>query len=83
MQAPAKKPETASSQHTNPKSDIEISQAAKKRPIIDIVEESPFKPLDTLQIAHRLQDMRVLERIRRGTSARANSAPSGLRRGQM
>src|ERR671937_2806104 len=39
MQAPARKLETASSQHTNPKSDIEISQAAKKRPIIDIARE--------------------------------------------
>ena len=27
------------SQHQNPKSDIEISQAAKKRPIIDIAKE--------------------------------------------
>src|SRR5262247_2541635 len=39
MQAPAKKRETASSQHTNPKSDIEISQAARKRPILDIARE--------------------------------------------
>src|ERR671936_577874 len=39
MQVPAKKLETASSQHTNPKSDIEISQAAKKRPIMDIARE--------------------------------------------
>src|SRR5919204_5402009 len=39
MQAPAQKRETVSSQHTNPKSDIEISQAAKKRPIIDIARE--------------------------------------------
>jgi len=29
----------ASSQHTNPKSDIEISQAARKRPILDIARE--------------------------------------------
>src|SRR3954452_24571566 len=28
-----------SSQHANPKSDIEISQAAKKRPILDIARE--------------------------------------------
>ncbi len=27
------------SQHQNPKSDIEISQAAKKRPILDIARE--------------------------------------------
>src|SRR5215468_2261216 len=27
------------SQHQNPKSDIEISQAAKKRPILDIAKE--------------------------------------------
>src|SRR5262249_40537790 len=39
MQAPAKKAEAASSQHANPKSDIEISQAAKKRPILDIARE--------------------------------------------
>jgi formate--tetrahydrofolate ligase len=39
MPAPAKKAETVSSQHANPKSDIEISQAAKKRPIIDIARE--------------------------------------------
>ena len=39
MPAPAKKAQTASSQHANPKSDIEISQAAKKRPIIDIARE--------------------------------------------
>jgi formate--tetrahydrofolate ligase len=39
MQVPAKKLETPSSQHTNPKSDIEISQAAEKRPIIDIARE--------------------------------------------
>jgi len=38
MPAPAKK-QTVSSQHTNPKSDIEISQAAKKRPILDIARE--------------------------------------------
>ena len=30
----------AASQHANPKSDIEISQAAKKRPIIDIAREN-------------------------------------------
>ena len=28
-----------SSQHQNPKSDIEISQAAKKRPILDVAKE--------------------------------------------
>jgi hypothetical protein len=39
MQAPAQKRETVASQHTNPKSDIEISQAARKRPIIDIARE--------------------------------------------
>jgi formate--tetrahydrofolate ligase len=39
MQAPAKKAETASTQHANPKSDIEISQSARKRPIIDIARE--------------------------------------------
>ena len=42
------------SQHQNPKSDIEISQAAKKRPIIDIAKEKlgiapenlePYRPL--------------------------------------
>src|SRR6266545_6139488 len=39
MQAPARKTETVSSQHANPKSDIEISQAAKKRPIIEIARD--------------------------------------------
>jgi formate--tetrahydrofolate ligase len=39
MPAPAKKAETTSSQHANPKSDIEISQAAKKRLIIDVARE--------------------------------------------
>src|ERR671924_2354256 len=39
MQAPSKKLETASSQHANPKSDIEISQAAKKRPILEVARE--------------------------------------------
>src|SRR5712691_7937220 len=39
MQAPAKKLETVSSQHANPKSDIEIAQAAKMRAIIDVARE--------------------------------------------
>ena len=39
MQAPAAKLTTVASQHANPKSDIEISQAAKKRPIIDIARD--------------------------------------------
>src|SRR5215207_3260886 len=39
MQAPAQKRETAASQHINPKSDIEISQAAEKRPIAAIARE--------------------------------------------
>src|SRR5919199_6596579 len=39
-QAAAKKAApAASSQHTSPKSDIEISQAAKKRPIVDLARE--------------------------------------------
>jgi formate--tetrahydrofolate ligase len=37
--ATAAKAPTTSSQHLHPKSDIEISQAAKKRPIIDIARE--------------------------------------------
>src|ERR1043166_1755889 len=37
--ATAAKAPVLSSQHANPKSDIEISQAAKKRPIIDIARE--------------------------------------------
>ncbi len=37
--ATAAKAAVLASQHTNPKSDIEISQAAKKRPIIDIARE--------------------------------------------
>jgi formate--tetrahydrofolate ligase len=38
-QATAAKTSTTASQHANPKSDIEISQAAKKRPIMDIARE--------------------------------------------
>src|SRR5262249_51591049 len=37
--ATAAKAETVSAQHASPKSDIEISQAAKKRPIIDVARE--------------------------------------------
>jgi formate--tetrahydrofolate ligase len=37
--AAAAKAQTVASQHTNPKSDIEISQTAKKRPIIDVARE--------------------------------------------
>ena len=37
--AAAAKIPAASSQHANPKSDIEISQAARKRPILDIARE--------------------------------------------
>jgi|GEM_PF-2180405 len=33
-----------------------------RRALIDIVEDSPFKPLDTIKITHRLQEMKVLER---------------------
>ena len=38
-QASAAKASAATSQHAQPKSDIEISQAAKKRPILDIARE--------------------------------------------
>jgi formate--tetrahydrofolate ligase len=38
-QATAAKAHTTPSQHANPKSDIEISQAAKKRPIVDVARE--------------------------------------------
>jgi formate--tetrahydrofolate ligase len=37
--ATAAKATTVASQHTNPKSDIEIAQAAKKRPIMEIARE--------------------------------------------
>src|SRR5690349_24126313 len=37
--ATAAKAPALSAQHANPKSDIEISQVAKKRPIIDIAKE--------------------------------------------
>jgi formate--tetrahydrofolate ligase len=37
--ATAAKASPATSQHAQPKSDIEISQAAKKRPILDIARE--------------------------------------------
>src|SRR5256714_84054 len=48
MQAPAKKIETPSSQHANPKSDIEISQAARKRPIIEIARDKLGIPAENL-----------------------------------
>jgi formate--tetrahydrofolate ligase len=38
-QAAAAKAPTVASQHANPKSDIEIAQAAKKRPILEIARE--------------------------------------------
>ena len=37
--ATAMKAPMVSSQHANPKSDIEIAQAAKKRPIMEIARE--------------------------------------------
>jgi formate--tetrahydrofolate ligase len=49
MQAPAKKLETASSQHTNPKSDIEISQGSRKRPIVEIAREKLGIPAESLE----------------------------------
>jgi formate--tetrahydrofolate ligase len=49
MQAPAKKLETASSQHTNPKSDIEISQGSRKRPIVEIACEKLGIPAESLE----------------------------------
>src|SRR5215211_4621965 len=48
MQAPAQKRETAASQHINPKSDIEISQAARKRPIIEIARDKLGIPAENL-----------------------------------
>src|SRR5436189_6483355 len=39
MPAPATKAAMPASQHQAPKSDIEISQAAKKRPILDVAKE--------------------------------------------
>jgi CheY-like chemotaxis protein len=32
-----------------------------KRPLIDLVEDSPFKPLDTIKITFRLQELGVIE----------------------
>src|ERR1700760_1101609 len=49
MQAPAQKRQTTSSQHANPKSDIEISQAAKKRPILDVAREKLGIPAESLE----------------------------------
>src|SRR5499433_2456188 len=49
MQAPAQKLDTTSSQHANPKSDIEISQAAKKRPILDVAREKLGIPAESLE----------------------------------
>jgi CheY-like chemotaxis protein len=34
-----------------------------RRPLIDVVEDSPFKPNDTIKITHRLHEMGVLERL--------------------
>ena len=51
---PPAKASADAAQHANPKSDIEISQAAKKRPIVDIARErlgiapenlEPYRPL--------------------------------------
>src|SRR6267142_5038777 len=39
MPAPAIKAAMPASQHKSPKSDIEISQSARKRPIIDLAKE--------------------------------------------
>ena len=39
MQMPAPKAPAPAPQHANPKSDIEIAQAAKMRPIIDLARE--------------------------------------------
>ncbi|HKA71549.1 MAG TPA: formate--tetrahydrofolate ligase [Xanthobacteraceae bacterium] len=49
MQAPAQKLDTISSQHANPKSDIEISQAAKKRPILEVAREKLGIPAESLE----------------------------------
>jgi len=34
-----------------------------KRPIIDIVEDSPFKPVDTIKITFRLAELGAIERV--------------------
>jgi len=34
-----------------------------RRPLIDVVEDSPFKAADTIKITHRLHEMGVLERL--------------------
>ena len=49
MQAPAQKLDTIPSQHANPKSDIEISQAARKRPILDVAREKLAIPAESLE----------------------------------
>src|SRR5579883_3190921 len=43
-----RKPPMPASQHQNPKSDIEISQSAKKRPILDIAKEKLGIPAENL-----------------------------------
>jgi len=45
-----------------------------RRALIDIVEDSPFKPLDTIKITHRLQEMKVVERA---TTKDAAETPAG------
>jgi formate--tetrahydrofolate ligase len=47
--ATAAKPPTAASQHANPKSDIDIAQAAKMRPILDIAREKLGIPPENLE----------------------------------
>jgi CheY-like chemotaxis protein len=42
-----------------------------RRPLIDVVEDSPFKPFDTIKITHRLAEMGVIERV----SASLDTAP--------
>jgi hypothetical protein len=43
-----------------------------KRPLIDIVEDSPFKALDTIKVTYRLLEMGIVERVS------ANGGPSPL-----
>jgi formate--tetrahydrofolate ligase len=47
--ATAAKPPTVASQHANPKSDIDIAQAAKMRPILDIAREKLGIPPENLE----------------------------------
>jgi CheY-like chemotaxis protein len=50
-----------------------------KRPFIDVVEDSPFKALDTIKITFRLIEMGVVERVAEGSNASPLTAQLAVR----